>query len=394
MIRTCALAALTAGAFALAAPAAVAQPRGGVSDSLGGMCRNVQQLSSGYVTAECRDAQGRYLWSSIYYPQCRSELTSRDGMLTCYGAQASGGNYVGQSSAQPNTVGGIIGALAGALLGGGQPLYAPGAQYPAWGEQGYGDPRYDPRFGEQGWGYGAQGQWVPIPRRQAWLERRIATGERNGRLTRAEAASLRREAADLARLETRYSRDGLSNTERADLDRRFDALSARIRLDSQDGESAWSDMGQRRAGLDARIDAGVRNGSLTRQEAARLRAEYQSLLRLETSYRRGGLTAAERAELDRRFDQLSDRIRDERRDGGGAWSNINQRQANLDARIDAGVRDGSLSRREAERLRAEFQALARLEETYRRNGLTAAEREDLDRRFDVLAARVRAERRD
>ncbi len=58
---------------------------------------------------------------------------------------------------------GAVGALvAGALLGGSdQTLYAPGARYPSWGEQGYGDPRYDPRFGEQGWGYGARG-WVPM----------------------------------------------------------------------------------------------------------------------------------------------------------------------------------------------------------------------------------------
>ena len=52
------------------------------------------------------------------------------------------------------------------------PLYdfSPSARYPVWGESGYGDPRYDPRFGEQGWGYGApRGQWVSISRRGEWL---------------------------------------------------------------------------------------------------------------------------------------------------------------------------------------------------------------------------------
>jgi len=76
------------------------------------------------------------------------------------------------------------------------------------------------------------------------------------------------------------------------------------------------------------------------------------------------------------------------------WQSINVRQANLDRRIDQGVRNGQLSRREATRVRSEFNALLRLEASYRRGGLTAWERNDLDRRFDRLSASVREERRD
>lgn len=36
------------------------------------------------------------------------------------------------------------------------------------------------------------------------------------------------------------------------------------------------------------------------------------------------------------------------------WQSINQRQAQLDQRIDVGVRNGSLTRNEGVRLRAEF----------------------------------------
>lgn len=70
------------------------------------------------------------------------------------------------------------------------------------------------------------------------------------------------------------------------------------------------------------------------------------------------------------------------------------RQANLDRRIDVGVRTGQLSRREAVRLRSEFNALVRLEAQYRRGGLSAWERNDLDRRFDRLSMQIRSERRD
>lgn len=78
------------------------------------------------------------------------------------------------------------------------------------------------------------------------------------------------------------------------------------------------------------------------------------------------------------------------------WQNINQRQANLDRRIDQGVRTGQLTRLEAVRLRAEFRRINRLEQQYRasRPGLTNWERADLDRRFDALSARIRFERRD
>ena len=80
----------------------------------------------------------------------------------------------------------------------------------------------------------------------------------------------------------------------------------------------------------------------------------------------------------------------------GSWQGINQRQAQLDQRIDRGVRSGQLDRREAARLRAEFRQIANLEHRYRRSapGLTMAERRDLDRRFDALSRKIRWERND
>ncbi|WP_370689973.1 hypothetical protein [Phenylobacterium sp.] len=160
----------------------------------------------------------------------------------------------------------------------------------------------------------------------------------------------------------------------------------------------WMSINQRQASLDARIDAGVRSGDLTRQEALTLRSDFRAVAGLETTYRRDGLSTWERTDLDRRFDALSNRIRFERHDRddrrGDGWMNINQRQANLDRRIDQGVRTGKISRAEAYRLRADFQTIARLENRYRANGLSNWERADLDRRFDTLSARIRIEAND
>jgi len=166
---------------------------------------------------------------------------------------------------------------------------------------------------------------------------------------------------------------------------------------------AWQSINQRQANLDSRIDAGVRDGSLTRPEAMRLRGEFNDLVRLEARYRSSyGLSMSERADLDQRFDRLSAQIRYQRNDneerggrgGDRGWTPINQRQRQLDQRIDMGMRDGSLSRIEAAGLRAEFRNIADLEARYRRGGLSMSERSDLDRRFDRLSYRIQAERTD
>lgn len=73
---------------------------------------------------------------------------------------------------------------------------------------------------------------------------------------------------------------------------------------------------------------------------------------------------------------------------------INQRQDQLERRVEMGLRNGSLTRSEAYRLRGELRQTARLEHDYRRGGLTRWERADLDRRFDRISAQIRYERHD
>lgn len=60
-------------------------------------------------------------------------------------------------------------------------------------------------------------------------------------------------------------------------------------------------------------------------------------------------------------------------------------------RIESGLRNGELNRREARRLHAEIREFSRIENRYRAGGLTRWERADLDRRYSVLIAQMRAE---
>lgn len=78
------------------------------------------------------------------------------------------------------------------------------------------------------------------------------------------------------------------------------------------------------------------------------------------------------------------------------WESIDQRQAQLDRQIDAGVRGGNLDRAEATRLRAEFRTIAVRERDYRQSGggLSEDERRDLDQRFGVLTKRITEQQSD
>jgi len=92
------------------------------------------------------------------------------------------------------------------------------------------DRSYD-RHDDRGWNGGGD--------RAERLDRRIEMGLRNGDLTRNEAWRLKGDLRETARLEMRYGRDGLSRWERADLDRRFDRISAQIRYERHDRDYGY-----------------------------------------------------------------------------------------------------------------------------------------------------------
>ena len=73
---------------------------------------------------------------------------------------------------------------------------------------------------------------------------------------------------------------------------------------------------------------------------------------------------------------------------------IGQRLATLDQRINQGLRNGALTRSEADSLRVGVARIRLFEAQYRRGGINAFEARDLNRRFDNLARHVRVEKRD
>jgi len=157
----------------------------------------------------------------------------------------------------------------------------------------------------------------------------------------------------------------------------------------------WTPMVERQGLIEDQIDAGLASGELTAPEARMLRSDMYALVALEGRYRMNGLSFRERRELDRRFDELDRRMRFALADGDGPLlASMADREADLERRIDRGLANGQLTAAEAADLRAEFEAIARLEARYRLDGISQWERDDLNRRFARLEADIRLERRD
>ncbi|MDP1752919.1 MAG: hypothetical protein Q8L22_25995 [Reyranella sp.] len=88
-------------------------------------------------------------------------------------------------------------------------------------------------------------------------------------------------------------------------------------------QSMWS-IDQREAAQQQRIDAGRRDGSLTRSEASRLQQGEQRIDRYEARARADGVvTSGERQRLDGRLDRESRQINRERNDGQRAGGHDN-----------------------------------------------------------------------
>ncbi len=168
--------------------------------------------------------------------------------------------------------------------------------------------------------------------------------------------------------------------------------SGQTTLDSEWGRGRRPLFNQR-AQFETRLDAGVRDGSLSYNQSTRLRADYGDLVALETRYAADGrFTTAERTELTDRYRDLTRRIDsddyDDDRDDYGRWEPLAGQSAAFDARVAASLRSRNISRAESTRLRTDFQALVRLEAQYERDGLSAREREDLETRYADLNRRV------
>lgn len=252
-------------------------------------------------------------------------------------------------------------------------------------------------------------------RMQAEQEQRITQAIRFGKLTQREADRLRDRMREVASLEAqlRSSGGGLSWSERLQLTDKLEQTNDLIDRDINDGRSGgfFNFVGTKN--IDAkeqyiieRINAGVKNGSLTNSEASLLRAKYDRINELEAKLRISGLNSRERDMLTGELNKLSLEVFTQMHDFetrptantrpwnppttgnnpggggfGGRWNfdfdSIDRTQRAQKQKIKDALRNRQISRNQFDRLNQRMTELAALEQQLRDSGARLSWRERL-----------------
>ncbi|KTE34895.1 MULTISPECIES: hypothetical protein [unclassified Sphingopyxis] len=135
---------------------------------------------------------------------------------------------------------------------------------------------------------------------KAEFTRRVDAQVSARRLTRTAGTRLKTDYAALITAEATYARDGISASERDDLDARLDALDARVGDTSYGSNPVVLDNKTRLAN----VDNALRTSGLSTSAQAQVRVEAGDLTRLDAAYARATPSSDDRAYLERRIAEL------------------------------------------------------------------------------------------
>ena len=161
----------------------------------------------------------------------------------------------------------------------------------------------------------AQGTNTPaIDRAQETISLRIQQGMASGHITPSEARELYRRDRDIEIRESRFKANGSATPqERQQLRSDLDGLGAEVErmMSNRDivqpvDNTNTNGIDNRQQDISARIDEGVRSGSLTQRQARSLQMRERAIARHEVSYKRDGVvTQQERRQLRNELARLS-----------------------------------------------------------------------------------------
>jgi septal ring factor EnvC (AmiA/AmiB activator) len=238
-----------------------------------------------------------------------------------------------------------------------------------------------------------------IDNRIAEAQRKIDVGKQRGQLTPDEANRLQTYLNAVKERVAKYRRDGfLTGDERTKVNEMLTTLEERVRAERTDDEVAQRDAVDRRvAELQRRIDAGVRAGQLTRDEATQLQARLNRITEKAARYRADGrLTNDETSSLNQMLNTLEERIRYERNDTDTVHREaFEKRIAEIKRKIEAGMRAGQITLEEAWHLQTILNRVRERDAQFRSDGvLTREERMRLNRMLTHLEEQVYEEKWD
>lgn len=204
----------------------------------------------------------------------------------------------------------------------------------------------------------AQAQWH-LNSTQTDLQARISAGIQSGQLTGREARQLQQQMQRLQEMENQFraSGGGLNRHERRQLQSQLNELSAQITQEMNDFDNRFANnngnfpgggygngrgwgrgrhghgyghgygygrgqgqINNMQAQLQAKINAGVASGALTRREASQLQNKLNFIAQLETRMGADGLDPSERQHLSAQLSQLSDQLNTDLTDRQRSWN--------------------------------------------------------------------------
>jgi uncharacterized membrane protein YebE (DUF533 family) len=152
----------------------------------------------------------------------------------------------------------------------------------------------------------AQTSTKRIDRREQHQQKRVANGVKDGSLTPGEAARIERGEQKIQRDEAKAKADGVvTPRERARLNRELNHTSREISHDRR----RTPGVDRREQHQQNRVANGLKNGSLTSGEAAKIERDEQKIQRDEAKAKADGVvTAREKAKLNRELNHTSREI--------------------------------------------------------------------------------------
>jgi len=173
------------------------------------------------------------------------------------------------------------------------------------------------------------------------------------------------------------------------------------RHQDQKQRERWHDLKGEIQDAQSKINAGVRDGSLTPPEASRLRNELNRIRAHMDRAGQDGFNHQEMSRLEHEFAQLRRDIYRERHDTQqrghqqrDRWHRLKSEINDAHAKIHAGVREGSLTRPEADRLRNELRRVESDMQRAGQDGISHDEMTRLEREFSQLRSDIYRERHD
>jgi uncharacterized membrane protein YebE (DUF533 family) len=242
-------------------------------------------------------------------------------------------------------------------------------------------------FSSMGFAQNSKTDTPRVDRREQNQQKRVADGVKDGSLTSGEAAKIEKDEAKIQQDEAKAKADGVvTSEERKKLNRELKKTSREIHSDRDNTPG----VDRREQNQQNRVANGLKDGSLTSGEAAKIESDEAKIKQDEAKAKADGVvTPGERKQLNRELNQTSREIHSDRDNTPG----VDRREQNQQNRVANGLKDGSLTSGEAAKIESDEAKIKRDEAKAKADGVvTPGERKQLNRELNQTSREIHSDR--